>query len=84
MLAPVLMKGNRPVVLPLENMMADNFLDAFVLGVAAEINTGWPFTNSFIDINRVKGVHVISDGVDIVLLAEEYSYAREQSQTRDI
>lgn len=84
MLTPVLMKGSRPVVLPLESMMADNFLDAFVIGVAAEISTGWPFTNSLIDINKVKGVHVMSDGMDVVLLAEEYSYAREQSQTRDI
>lgn len=84
MLAPVLMKGNRPVVLPLESMMADNFLEAFVLGVVAEVSTGWLFTNSLIDINKVKGVHVVSDGMDIVLLTEEYSYEREQSQAGNI
>lgn len=78
MLAPVLMKGNRPVVLPLKEYMADNFLDAYRVGNIASFVTDWVFTNSFIDIDKVKGVHAVSDGMDIVLLSREYEYAREE------
>lgn len=76
MLAPVLLKNNRPVVLPYKNQVADNFLDAYAIGVGLEISTGWQFTNSFIDINIAKGIHAKENGMDIIVLRNKYARAQ--------
>lgn len=76
MLAPVLIANGEPIVLPYREALADNFLDAYVLGVKAEINTGWRFTNTLVDIDIASGKPANVDGVFVVHL-DRVGYARE-------
>lgn len=75
MLAPVLITNDgEPFVLPQRNSMAENFLDAYSIGVQIEVNTGWQFTNSFVDVNKAYGKHAQYDGMIVVHLnKEEYA-----------
>lgn len=75
MLAPVLItKDGEPFMLPYNNALADNFLDAYVIGVKTEINTGWQFTNTLIDVNVAHGIHAQYEGMVVVHLnKEEYA-----------
>jgi hypothetical protein len=69
--------SQQAVVLPLKVLMADNLFDAYLHGMAASVRTGYTFTNSFVDVDKTKGIHIIdSDGVDVVLLSEEYNCER--------